>query len=65
MGTNEDSFFSSLNLKTKTEEGESFSFAIWSINKNANSGKSFLRFDNKGKPLWHQEDTEMKCHVRI
>lgn len=52
MGTNEDRvFFPSLNLKTKTEEGESFFFAIWSNNKNANSGKSFLSFDNKGKLL--------------
>lgn len=35
------------NAKTKTEGREKL-FAIWSINKNANSGKPFLSCDNGG-----------------
>lgn len=44
--TNEPRFFSLLNAKTKTEGGTLR--AIWSVNKNANSGEGFLSRDNGG-----------------
>lgn len=40
-------------------------FAIWSINKNANSGKPFLSCDNGGVVIAAPEDSETDGPARI